>query len=81
VTDKKLTKEVEDALIEQGWRIEQRGGHKIAYSPDGTTRPIPISTSPSDRRAFENLVHQLKRGGFIWPWNAEARRNFQKGGK
>jgi hypothetical protein len=78
MTDKKLIKEVLKALVEQGWRVEEGTKHHMAYSPDKTVSPVTVPATPSDRRGFENLVHQLRRGGFVWPWNAQAKKQFRQ---
>jgi hypothetical protein len=35
----------------------------MAYSPDGTTKVL-IHHTPSDHRAYQNLLALLKKGGF-----------------
>lgn len=48
---------------EQGWRVElKKGGHYRLYSPDGKTI-VTAGSTPSDRRAYQNIKSDLKRGG------------------
>lgn len=50
-------------LEKQGWRIDYRRRHPIAYPPDKTKRPIPIPNTPSDHRWRQNLITTLRRAG------------------
>lgn len=62
------SKDVKDlikALREQGWRVEETGRHPVAYAPDGVTI-VTLSSTPSDHRAFRNMVARLRRAGFEW---------------
>lgn len=51
------------ALEEQGWRVEDRGQRWLVYSPDGVT-VVTIHRTPSDHRAWRNMLSRLRRGGF-----------------
>jgi predicted RNA binding protein YcfA (HicA-like mRNA interferase family) len=51
-------------LKAQGFRVGQtRGGHYIAYCPDGVTR-VTIPGAPSDHRSMKNVLADLRRCGF-----------------
>ena len=54
------------ALLKAGWRVEQGKRHPIAYPPDKTQTPVTLSSTPSDRRAFANMVSLLRQRGFYW---------------
>lgn len=46
----------------QGWTVERtRGGHLAWTSPDKNVRPIYSASTPSDRRALNNLRAALRR--------------------
>jgi hypothetical protein len=36
--------------------------------PDATKQIVIGSGTPGDQRAIKNLLANLKRQGFIWPW-------------
>lgn len=62
-------KKIRKALIEQGWRLDDRkGGHTMAYPPDRTKVAVLMPGTPSGDRWLPNLIAQLRRSGFIWPW-------------
>lgn len=63
-------KRIRKALIEQQWRIEpgRRGNHDMAYPPDRTKPGVPLPGTPGGPRWQQNLIAQLRRSGFIWPW-------------
>lgn len=51
-------------LEQQGWRVELRkGGHYVAYAPDGVGI-VTFSGTPSDHRAYRNTLAQLRRAGY-----------------
>jgi hypothetical protein len=57
-------RDVVDHLIDtQRWRYERSGRHPRLYPLDRTFRPIPVPTTPGDRRSFENWKHQITRAG------------------
>lgn len=64
----KELKRIRKALVQQGWRIERRGSHDVAYPPDRSKRQVTLPDTPSDHRWYQNLVHQLRQSGFVWPW-------------
>lgn len=59
----KDTKKIVAKLIAQGWRIDESGKHPKAYPPDRTKPMVTISSTPSDHRAYKNMVAQLRRSG------------------
>lgn len=55
-----LCKEAES----QGFRVKQlNNGHWRFYSPDGVNMVV-VSATPSDNRAWDNILAQLRRAGF-----------------
>lgn len=62
-------KAIRKALAAQGWRIEPRkGGHDMAYPPDRSKPGVALPGTPSGPRWHKNLIAQLRRSGFVWPW-------------
>ena len=58
---KKLFKELES---EQGARIETRRNGWMIYPPDTSRSAVMIHKTPSDRRAWANMLSELRRSGF-----------------
>lgn len=57
------------AAKEQGWEVgKTQKGHWKLVPPDPTKRIVIGSGTPGDQRAIRNLLAELKRQGFIWPW-------------
>jgi len=56
-------RDLECQLRAQGWRLEPTRKGFMAYSPDGTTKVL-MHRTPSDRRAYQNILALLKKGGF-----------------
>lgn len=52
-------------LEAQGFWIEERTRGLFAYSPDKSKSPVSIHRTLSDHRAWNNLLAQLKRAGYI----------------
>jgi predicted RNA binding protein YcfA (HicA-like mRNA interferase family) len=62
-------REIEKAAKEQGWGVGRtQKGHLKFVPPDRTKNIVIGSGTPSDRRSIKNLLAELKRQGFIWPW-------------
>jgi len=59
----KDTKKLVAKLTEQGWRIDESGRHPKAYPPDIAKPMVTLSSTPSDRRSFKNMVAELRRSG------------------
>lgn len=55
-----------EALVAQGWRVEQGRKHLMAYPPNKEASPVTLSATPSDHRAFANMVSLLRQRGFEW---------------
>lgn len=58
---KKLFKELES---EQGARIETRRKGWMIYPPDTSRSAVMVYKTPSDRRAWANMLSELRRSGF-----------------
>ena len=57
------------AAKEQGWEVgKTKKGHWEFVPPDATKQIVIGSGTPGDQRAIKNLLAELKRQGFIWPW-------------
>lgn len=59
---KELTRLIRQ-LEEQGWHVEATKSGWMAYSPDGINK-TSIHKTPSDHRAWKNLISNLRKGGF-----------------
>ena len=66
------------ALTEQGWEIDGSGRHYKAYPPEKSQPFIVFPKTPSDGRAQKNILSRLKKSGFVWPWNSQAKRAFRQ---
>jgi hypothetical protein len=49
-----------------GWRVEPTDEELASVSPTG---PGPVAThvTPSDRRALQKTIAEMRRRGFRWP--------------
>lgn len=52
-----------DLVRNQGWRYDPAKGHPTLYPADRAQRPIPVPTTPGDRRSFANWVSLIRRAG------------------
>jgi predicted RNA binding protein YcfA (HicA-like mRNA interferase family) len=52
------------ALESQGWRVELGGRHYKCFPPDKTLPMVVIAATPSDHRAWKNILGFLRRSGF-----------------
>lgn len=57
---KKIIRECE----RQGARIEQTKKGLMIYPPDPTKQPVSVHRTPSDRRALQNTLRDLRHAGF-----------------
>ena len=58
---KKLLKTLE---AEQGAVIKAKNKGWMIYPPDKTKPAVMIHRTPSDRRAWANMISELRRSGF-----------------
>ncbi len=67
-------KDLEKAAREQGWRVTRTTkGHWQFWPPDRRIPPATFAGTPSDWRAIRNLIADLRRKGFVWPWPPATR--------
>ena len=52
------------ALQQQGWVVKFGGSHYKCYPPDKTKAMVVIASTPSDHRAWKNILGFLRRSGF-----------------
>lgn len=52
-------------LQSQGFRIKESKKGYMVYPPDPAKPPVAIHHTPSDHRAWANMITQLRRCGFI----------------
>ena len=62
--DKRLD-DLLDELKAQRWRLQPTKKGVMAYPPDRTKQGVSIHKTPSDVRAWDNQLTQLRRSGFI----------------
>lgn len=68
-------KDLERAARAQGWEVGRtKKGHPRFVPPDPTGEIVVTSGTPSDHRFLKNLLADLKRQGFIWPWTPQRKR-------
>lgn len=68
-------RDIERAAKEQGWVVGRtRRGHPTFKPPDPSKDIVVGSGTPGDVRAIRNLLSQLRRQGFVWPWPPEKGR-------
>ena len=62
-------REIEQAAREQGWQVGRTAkGHHKFVPPDPAKKIVMGSGTPSDVRSLRNLLAELRRQGFVWPW-------------
>lgn len=64
MSDKGDFKQLLARLREQGWRVEKRKKHYMAFPPDRSESPVRLVTTPSSSRTRKNEVAALKRKGY-----------------
>ena len=61
--------------IAQGWRVEITRKSHLRFTPaDTTQKQVICSGTPSDRRALDNALGQLKRSGLQMPTNRKKEK-------
>lgn len=69
------TKELIRELRSQGWEVEKgNSGHYKCTPPNPKMDIVYMSTTSSDFRAMRNNISQLKKSGFVSPWEPDSRR-------
>ncbi len=64
---RKEVKTLVDEAVKQGWRSKVlSSGHVQLFSPDRRTI-VTVPGTPSGPRWRDNVISQLRRGGFKWP--------------
>lgn len=58
---------IEDALLDQGWTFRRTKKGVYCVPPDSTKKMVMWHGTPSDRRARENFIAELRRQGFEPP--------------
>jgi hypothetical protein len=59
----KGVKKLKKQAMEQGWREAEKNAGWMLYSPDGVTK-VMIHKTASDHRALDNLISEMRPGGF-----------------
>lgn len=64
MADKKALKRLIDAATHwPGWRIEETKSGWMLYPPDKSQSGVLIHKTPSDRRAWANMIALLRKRG------------------
>lgn len=50
-------------LRAQGWRVDQRGHTWRCFPPDKGMPPVFLAPTPTDHRAIENMMRELRHSG------------------
>lgn len=58
---------IDEAVRNQGWRLERGKRHYKLYPPDRTMRMVTVSTTPGGRGFRAKVLADMKRSGFMWP--------------
>ncbi|MHB8730522.1 MAG: type II toxin-antitoxin system HicA family toxin [bacterium] len=67
-------KDLIKAALAQGWRVDTTTrGHLRFWPLDKSLPPSISSGTPGDWRAVRNLLADLRRKGFKWPWPPQHR--------
>lgn len=64
-SQQKEWKKILKALPQQGWRVELTKAGWRCYAPDGK-HIVHVHGTPSDHRALENTLSNLRPYGFKW---------------
>lgn len=64
---------IRKAAIEQGWRSKPTKKGEFLIPPDEGREVVAVHGTPSDRRAIQNHLAEMKRQGLIWPWPRRKR--------
>jgi DNA invertase Pin-like site-specific DNA recombinase len=59
----KELRKLKNEALKQGWREAEKKAGWMLYSPDGVTK-VMIHKTASDHRALDNLVSEMRSGGF-----------------
>lgn len=62
--DKKSIKSLLEKLETAGWTKKTTKSGWIVYPPDKSFSGVAIHKTPSDHRAWKNLMSELKKRGF-----------------
>lgn len=60
----KRTKKLLKTLEAQGARLKKRKSGYMAFPPDRSKRAVMIHLTPSDHRAWDNMIAELRKSGF-----------------
>lgn len=69
-------KDIIEAALEQGWCWRQAGTSHLRLTPPIKSGiPVGVSGSPSDVHYRRQIIRQMRKSGFIWPWPPEGGTN------
>lgn len=60
---KQVTRVLRD-LERQGWRIQPKKKGTMLFPPDPAATPVTVHGTPSDNRAYNNFLADLRRSGY-----------------
>lgn len=62
------------AAGEQGWQVKETTKGMQLIPPDPAKEIVTVHRTPSDHRALANVLAEMRRQGFIWPWPQKRRK-------
>ena len=71
-------KQLRKGIKDQGWSVKKTRDGFQAVPPDPTKGSVSWHDTPSDWRADMNAMAEMKRRGFIWPYERKAFRAQQR---
>lgn len=63
MSNKEVTQLIREIETWKGWRVEPTKKGWMAYPPDKSISGILIHATPSDHRAWKNMIARLRRAG------------------
>lgn len=61
--DKRIKQLVRQASTWPGWRVQETRAGWMLYPPDRSQSGVLVHRTPSDRRAWQNTVGELRKRG------------------
>lgn len=56
------------AAEQQGWEVRPKKKGFMLVPADKTKNMVMVHRTPSDNRALNNILAEMRRSGFVWPW-------------
>jgi hypothetical protein len=69
-------KQLRKAIRKQGWGLNDTKDGFVAIAPNGDR--VQWHNTPSDVRSDKNAMAEMRRRGFIWPWDPKRQKSIQR---